>query len=233
MRALWIACLLALAALGYAWAAEVKVELTGGDVTGTIRGQGTANVVARVTNIGSREVNGLRIAVYYSAADVLPDDPDAADWRIHEFIFEPPLQPDDSTTLRFSDENAAEYVLIEVRYISAGLGLTYNGRAAKLEHGLLDRDGVTYVATRDLIELIGGGLSYDSATYEVIIMRQGIEVRFKENSSKVKVDGETTTIENKVLSEDGRSLLPLADFCGLLGVSVEHDSALNLIKLSD
>jgi hypothetical protein len=225
--------LLFLAAASPALAQEVTVELSGGEVSGTVRGQGTASVVARVTNIGGREVNGLRIAVFYSTTDILPADPESADWRIHEFVFEPPLKPDDSTNLRFTDDNAAEYVLIEVRYVSAGLGLAYNGRAAKLNSGLLDRDGVTYVATRDLVDLIGGGLSYDAETYEIVVVRQGIELRLKEGSSRVRVDGEATTIEHKVIAEDGSSFLPLADICPLLGLGVERDAALNMITLSD
>jgi hypothetical protein len=228
----WSLLVLMLAA-GPAIAQDVTVELTGGEVSGSVRGQGTASVVARVTNFGAREVHGLRIAVYYSASDVLPSDPESADWRIHEFVFEPPLKPDDSTSLRFSDDNAAEYVLIEVRYVSAGLGLSYNGRDARLKAGLLERDGLTYVATRDLVDLIGGGLSYDGETYEIVIVRQGIELRLKEGSSRVRVDGEAATIEHQVLSEDGTSFLPVADVCPLLGLSVEHDAALNMIKLGD
>lgn len=233
MRMLIALGVLLLAGTQAVLAQEVLVELAGGEVTGTVRGQGTASVVATVTNIGAREVDGLRIAVYYSTRDVLPSDPESADWRIHEFIFEPPLKPDDSTSLRFSDDNAAEYVLIEVRYVSAGLGLAYNGRAASLEAGLLDRDGVTYAATRDLVSLIGGGLSYDSSTYEIVILRQGIELRLKEGSNRVKVDGVAATIEHRVIEDNGRSFLPVADVCPLLGVGVEHDASLNLIKLSD
>jgi hypothetical protein len=233
MRKLIVVGLVLLAATRVALAQDVLVELSGGEVTGSVRGQGTASVVATVTNTGARDVEGLRIAVYYSTRDVLPADPESADWRIHEFVFEPPLKPDDSTALRFSDDNAAEYVLIEVRYVAAGLGLAYNGRAAKLDSGLLERDGATYVATRDLVNLIGGGLSYDSATYEVMIQRQGIEVRFKEGSNRVKVNSEPATIEHKVISEGGSSFLPLMDICPLLGLSVERDLTVNLIKLSD
>lgn len=233
MRKLIVLGLVLLAATRVALAQDVQVELSGGEVTGSVRGQGTANVVATVTNSGTRDVEGLRIAVYYSTSDVLPADPESADWRIHEFVFEPPLKPDDSTTLRFSDADAAEYVLIEVRYVAAGLGLAYNGRAAQLKSGLLERDGTTYVATRDLVDLIGGGLSYDSDTYEIVILRQGTELRFKEGSDRVKVDGTPATLEHKVISEGGSSFLPLGDICPLLGVNVERDQSVNLIKLSD
>ena len=228
-----LAMLMLLLATGTVLAEDVTVELTGGEIAGEVRGQGTASVIATVTNDGSREVYGVRIAAYYSTVNMPPSDPEAADWRIHEFVFEPPLAPTHSVTLRFSDENAGEYVLLEVRYVSAGLGLSYNGRLARLESALQEHDGTAYVATRDLIGLIGGGISYDAATYEVVIMRQGIELRFKEGSRKVKVDGADTTIEHEVRSEDGSSFLPVSDICPLLGVSVVHDPALNMIQLSD
>lgn len=233
MRPMLLAILLVLLGTSIALAEDVTVELTGGEITGEVRGQGTASVIATVTNDGSREVYGVRLAAYYSTVNMPPSDAEAADWRIHEFVFEPPLAPTHSVTLRFSDENAGEYVLLEVRYVSAGLGLSYNGRLAQLESALQEHDGTTYVATRDLISLIGGGISYDAATYEVVIIREGIELRFKEGSRKVKVDGAAATIEHEVRSDDGRSLLPLSDIGPLLGVSVVHDPALNVILLSD
>jgi len=229
---LLIVALLA-ALIAPAWAGDVEIELTGGNVEGTVRGQGTATVEARVTNVSEREIQGLRIAVYYSTVDLAPADPDSADWRIHEFVFEPPLKPGDGTTLRFSDENAAEYILIEERYVLAGAGMTYNGQPVSFESGLEERDGVKYVATRDLVNVIGGSLSYDAATYEVVILRQGIEVRFKENSDRVKVDGQAQTMDSKVISIDGSSYLPLLEFCPLVGVDVMHDAAFDLITLTD
>lgn len=226
-----VAAAAVLMSAGAARAADVGLTLIGGEVTGKARGQGVASVVAEVANFAGRELLGLRLAAYYSAVDVLPGD--AADWRVHEFVFEPPLAPGDSTTLRFSDDNAAEYVLLEVRHTQFGRGLSFEGRVAMLEYGLLDDDGVTYVATRDLMNLIGGGISYDSETYEVVLERRGVELRFKERASKVKVDGTAQAIEHKILEVDGRSYLPLKDFAALFGLSLTHDTALNLLVLSE
>lgn len=233
MRIFAVAALFVLFMALPALAAEVDVLLTGGDVTGAVRGQGTADVSARVTNTGSREVTGLRIAVYYSTVDLPPANPDTADWRIHEFIFEPPLQPGKSTTLRFKDEDAAEYVLIEVRFAATGMELSYNDRSASLEYPLEDRGGVTYIASRDLVGLVGGGLSYDGATFEVVLQRDGIELRFKGNTRVLKVNGQRTELAGEIIEIDGRSFLPLEEFCSQLNIAVEHDTAAKLIKLSD
>jgi hypothetical protein len=225
--------LLTLVTATAALAADVSVELAGGEVAGAVSGQGTASVVVDVTNNGLRDVTGLRIAAYYSTVNAPPVDPETAGWRIHEFVFDPPLAPGQSITVRFRDENAAEYVLLESRFVVEGGGIIYNGRTGVLEHGLRERSGVTYIATRDLIDLIGGGISYDAASYEVVIERQGVEVRFKEGHKQVKVNGQVSTFDHAIVEIDGRSLLPLVEFCGLLGITVEHDTAVGLFTLSD
>lgn len=228
-----ILLLLMLVGTTAALAADVSVEMVGGEVTGAISGQGTASVVVEVTNNGLRDVTGLRIAAYYSTVNAPPVDPETADWRIHEFIFDPPLAPEQSIAVRFRDENAADYVLLEARFVVEGGGIVYNGRAGVLEHGLKERSGVTYIATRDLIDLVGGGISYDAASYEIVIERQGVEVRFKEDKKQFKVDGQAGTLEHAVIEIDGRSFLPLAEFCAVLGITVEHDAAVDLFTLSD
>jgi hypothetical protein len=216
-----------------AFAADVSVELVGGEVSGAVSGQGTASVVVDVTNDGLRDVTGLRIAAYYSTLDAPPVDPETADWRIHEFIFDPPLAPEQSITVRFRDENAAEYVLLEARFVVEGGGIIYNGRTGVLEHGLKERSGVTFIATRDLIDLVGGGISYDAASYEVVIERQGVEVRFTEGRKQVKVNGQDSALDHAIVEIDSRSFLPLVEFCGLLGITIERDAAVDLFTLSD
>ena len=97
-----------------ALAADVEVRLAGGSVTGEVRGQGTATVEAQVMNHGASALLGVRLGVYYSVTDAAPGP--GADWREHEFVFEPPLAPGESTTLSFTDESAAEFIALEVRY---------------------------------------------------------------------------------------------------------------------
>jgi len=229
---LGLAALLAIGGqLGVAAASDLELAFISGEVTGSTPGKGAASVTARVENTGSRDLLGLRIGVYYSAVNEIPDDD--AQWRPHEFVFEPPLKPGKSTTLRFVDENAAEYIMLRVERVQCETGISFNGKVAQLEYGLEERDGVTYIATRDLMNLIGGGISYDAESYMVVLERKGVEVRFKESESRVLLDGQRTSIEHPVLEIDGRSFLPLADFASLLGVSVSRDSAMNLIVLSE
>jgi len=230
MRTLTVILLCLLATVSTAFAAGLEVTLTGGDVTGDVRGQGTASVEALAVNTGSSEVTGVRIAVYYSTQDLEPANPDTADWRIHEFIFEPPLQPGKSTKLMFTDEDAAEYVLIEVRYVASGLSLSYNGTPATLDYPMEFQGGVHYIATRDLVNLVGGSLGYDNSTYEVTLNRAGIELRFKGGS--VKINGHNVGLQNPVIEVDGRTFVPLKEFCRHLDIGVTHSTGTNQIILS-
>jgi len=230
MRALILASSFLLPALALAQG-DVTVTLTGGDVRGKVKGQGKATVVARVENNGDRELNGVRIAAYYSPTDALPGDD--ATWRVHEFVFEPPLLPGNSTTLKFSDENAYEYVLLQVRNAQYGRTLSFNGKAARLEQPLSEKDGVLYISTRDLMNTIGGGISYDAKTYMIVLERRGVSVRVQPKLKYVLVGETRAPLAHPVIEVDGHSLLPLAEIAALFGLSVTEDSELNMVELSE
>jgi hypothetical protein len=210
---------------------DVMVTLTGGDVRGKVKGQGKATVVARVENLSGRELNGVRIAAYYSANDALPGDD--ATWRVHEFVFEPPLLPGNSTTLKFSDTDAFEYVLLQVRNAQYGRGLSFNGKAVRLAGPLSERDGVLYISTRDLMNTVGGGISYDAKTYMIVLERRGVSVRVQPKLKYALVGETQAPLAHPVIEVDGHSLLPLRDIAALFGLSVTEDSELNLVELSE
>lgn len=231
-----------------AWAQGAQIQLTGGTVTGKARGQGTATVEARITNTGSAALLGVRIGTFYSTADV-PPGPNA-DWRIHEFVFEPALQPGQGVALSFTDENAAEYIALEVRYAhfadspialdtgaDAGGGLEpgvyFSGFKASLEHELINDSGTKYIAARDLVSIVGGNLGYDSATFEITYERNGRQLRFKTSERFVDVDGYEMRLAHKVKDIDGRSYLPLLDFAPLLGLKATEDGAVIQLEERD
>jgi len=210
---------------------DVSVTLTGGDVRGKVKGRGKATVVARVENHSGRELTGVRIAAYYSPTDAQPGD--NATWRVHEFVFEPPLLPDNSTTLKFSDDNAYEYVLLEVRSPQYGRGLSFNGKAVRLAGPLSEKDGVLYISTRDLMNAIGGGISYDAKTYMIVLERRGASVKVQAKLKYALVGETRAPLAHSVIELDGHSLLPLTDIAALFGISVTEDTDLNLVELSE
>lgn len=210
---------------------EVSVTLTGGEVAGKVRGMGKATVQARVENLGTRALNGIRIEAFYSTTDVMPDQ--YAVWHPHEFIFEPPLPPGESTLLNFSDEQAAEYILIEVRSTLFALGLSYNGTVADLNLALPERRGVVFISTRDFAGLIGAEVEYDEPTQQIVVATEGIEAVFTVGSLAAEINGRQTVLNGAVFELNGVSYLPLLDAATAFGLTATVDRPLNLVMLND
>jgi hypothetical protein len=228
----YLAPLLLLIALipGLAFADDftsVELTLAGGEVVGKQQGLGTATVAVKVKNNGDRTLEGIRIAVFYSQIDSTPQP--GADWRIHEFVFEPPLIPGGTSTLRFKDENAAEYVLLEARRLKFTAGLRYAGKLASLKQPLLTQEGSTFIALRDLVDIVGGGLSADKAG--LTVERGGHELKLGQTAATL--DGAPQTLTRLLLEVNGRAYIALEDAARLLGLTMTRDGALDLIELQD
>lgn len=228
-----ILSVLAMLSVGPVFAAVdgVSASLVGGEVKGAVKGEGKASVRASVSNLSGRELRSVVLGVYYSAVDA-PPAPDAL-WRQHAFEFDPPLSPGKSVTVRFSDDDAFEYIALDVQGARFGPGLSFNGEIAPLEQPLSLRDGVYYIATRDLMDVIGGGISYDAKTYMVGLERGGIKIEVKPDLGYALVNGEQHPLEHPVLELDGRSLLPLAEVAALFGLSVSVDEGQELVLLEN
>jgi Copper amine oxidase N-terminal domain len=207
----------------------VSLTLTGGEVIGKQRGRGKASVVAEVENHGGRELKGIRVAAYYNNEDLLP--PDDAKWRVHEFVFEPPLRPGAATTLRFADDNAGEYILLEVRHVVHGRGVSFAGRSPALRDALVDQDGELYISTRDLLAIVGGKLSFDGKTGYVTLERGGNELRFKKGRYLAKLNGDDVDLKHLPLEIDNRSYISAEETARLLGLTPAWDAEQELLKL--
>jgi hypothetical protein len=209
--------------------ASVEVALESGEVVGRTLGLGTAEVTAKVTNRGERAVEGIRIAVYYSQIDTLPQP--GADWRVHEFVFEPPLKPGGVSTLKFKDDGAAEYILIETRRVKFAAAVRYNGKLAPLQFPLLTQGSDVYIAVRDLADALGAQLSTPAGA--IVLARGGRSVKVQGGSTAASVDGRSVTLTRGVLEVNGRAYLALEDAASLFGLTMTRDGALDLVELSD
>lgn len=235
-RSMRIALMLAAAVLLYAGPALAAVDgitarLAGGDVKGEVKGQGKATVRVAVDNTSSRPVRAVVLRVYYSSTDTKPGDD--AEWRLHGFEFDPPLSPGKSVVVKFSDNDAYEYVALDVQSTQFGLGVSYNGVVAQLGQPLSQRDGVYYIATRDMMSVIGGGISYDAATYMVALERGGVKMEIKPGLDYALVNGVKQPLAHPVVEVDGRSLLPLEDIAALFGLRVTVDEEQELVLLEE
>lgn len=226
-------CLLCLASLaGTARAGileEVRLEFVSGDVTGPVSGQGIATLTALVTNISDRDLNGVRIAAYYSPYDSFPEE--FAEWKLHEFVFEPPLKPGNSVSLSFQDEKAYEYIQLELRRALFDLRLVVNGKLLPSAGLIRIQDGAAYMQSRELVEIIGGDLHYDAEADRVNFSRGGYTLLYKNGRRSIDVNGERRALEFPVIELDGHTWVPLQGICQELGIDCKIDNTLNVLTL--
>jgi hypothetical protein len=208
---------------------EVRLEFVSGDVTGPIKGQGIATLTALVTNISDRNLNGVRIAAYYSPYDSFPEE--FAEWKLHEFVFEPPLKPGNSVSLSFQDEKAFEYIQLELRRALFDLRLVVNGKLLSSEGLIRIQDGAAYMQSRELVGIIGGDLHYDAEADRVNFSRGGYTLLYKNGRRSIDVNGERRALEHPVIDLDGHTWVPLEGICRELGISCTVDNTLNVLNL--
>lgn len=205
----------------------VEVLLTGGSLK-----SGRANVEAQITNKAQRQLLGLRIAAYYDPLDALPA-PDAQ-WRLHEFVLEPGLAPGASAMLSFTDNNAAQYVLLRCVLARFSLAISVDG-AAELaaQYELLEQDGQRYVAARDLADALGARLR-QATDKRVILDLPDLPAAlvYLPGSQELQLSGVRQQLSWPVLQLAGRSWLPLEESCLLLGFSAEYDYNANILRLA-
>ena len=206
---------LVLLASAHADTSGVEVTLASGEVVGKTRGIGTASVTAKVSNKTSRTLEGIRLAAFYSPVDVFPAAD--AEWRIHEFVFEPPLAAGATSTLEFTDDSAAQYIQLEARAVKYRPALRFDGADTDLQFPVVKREGTAYIALRDLADVAGGRITSDGGF--IVIDRQGVTIRLKPLTAQAQVDGKAKTLDNAVIDEAGRSYIALRDAATLLGLA--------------
>ncbi|MEZ5339724.1 MAG: stalk domain-containing protein [bacterium] len=209
---------------------EVRLEFISGDVTGDVRGQGTATVSARITNIGDRNLNGVRIAAYYSPYDTFPDE--FADWLLHEFLLEPPLRPGKSVVLQFQDPKAFEYIQLELRRANFDLRIVVNGEQLASEGLVRIEDGAAYMQSRDLVGIIGGELKYDAEADRVELRRGDRVLLYKDGRRSIDVNEERRALSHPVIQIEGRTWVPVESICRELEIECEIDHSLNVLTLT-
>jgi hypothetical protein len=210
---------------------DIELTLAGGEVVGSPRGSGVASVEAKVRNNGSRALRGIRIGVWFSATDQAP--PLDAQWRIREFVFEPPLKPGGVSTLRFSDEAGAEYVALLVRRAVFEAALSFGEGTALLHSGLSEREGAPFIAVRDLMELLGGKAGLDKGAGVVVLELGEESVRIKERSDIAISSAGTSQLEHALIEVEGRSYIELSDAARLLGLKLSYDNSVNLYAMTE
>jgi hypothetical protein len=84
-------------------------------------------------------------------------------------------------------------------------------------------DGTTYVPIRAVFENFGDGttVDWDSTEKAVLINYSGESLKLYTKTGEVSYKGNSTTLSNKPLLQNGRTLLPVRELCEMLGGTVD------------
>ncbi len=85
------------------------------------------------------------------------------------------------------------------------------------------KNGVSNVAIRAMVERVGLKLTYNGATKETIVMKDGNELRFKLNSKIYTVNGKATTMKGPAYQYKNTFMVPLTSITQALGIPYTVD----------
>ncbi|MFD1773076.1 copper amine oxidase N-terminal domain-containing protein [Paenibacillus rhizophilus] len=94
------------------------------------------------------------------------------------------------------------------------------------------KNGVSNVAIRAMVERVGLKLTYNGATKETIIMKDGNELRFKTNSKIYTVNGKATTMKGPAYQYKNTFMVPLTSITQALGIPYTVDNVQKRVILT-
>ncbi|QWU14801.1 Copper amine oxidase N-terminal domain-containing protein [Paenibacillus sophorae] len=94
------------------------------------------------------------------------------------------------------------------------------------------KNGVSNVAIRAMVERVGLKLTYNGATKETIIMKDGNELRFKTNSKIYTVNGRATTMKGPAYQYKNTFMVPLTSITQALGIPYTVDNVQKRVILT-
>lgn len=99
----------------------------------------------------------------------------------------------------------------------------FNNREADLEKHAFIRNGRTYITLTDLMRHIGGSIIWGPDDDQMMVYRNGVEVKVFPHSSTVYVNGVQTSLGYTTLRKQNRTYVPVRPFTELFGISTEWD----------
>lgn len=134
---------------------------------------------------------------------------------------EPPVnQPSVNEPAGTSNQAPNELVLM-----MNSANMYHNGKHYKAAQPMAVKNGVSYVSIRAMVERAGLKLTYDYGTKETIIYKDGSELRFKTDSSRYKVNGETRVMKGPAYQYKNTFMVPLTSITQALGIPYQVKQA--------
>ena len=95
----------------------------------------------------------------------------------------------------------------------------FNGRPGDLEVPAFFRKGLLYISLTDLIRHLGGQVIWHPRCRLIEVRRRGVTILLRQNTDAIVVNGVEVSLPGKTVVVKGRTCVPLARLCQLLGVA--------------
>lgn len=94
-------------------------------------------------------------------------------------------------------------------------------------------DGRTYIPVRKFSELLGSYVAWDSKTKQVLVVKDGIELKFFVNEKRVLYDNEVYYMDSPLKNIDGVTYAPVRFIAEALHYNVEWYKSTNTININE
>lgn len=91
----------------------------------------------------------------------------------------------------------------------------------------------TYIPVRKFSELLGSYVEWDSKTKQVLVVKDGVELKFVVNEKRVLYDNEVYYMDTPLINVNGVTYAPVRFIAEALRYNVEWDSSTNTININE
>lgn len=141
----------------------------------------------------------------------------------------------------YSEEELAQFtsaaeVIAQMYADAAVLGagsVIVKDNIIKLEAPAYIKGGRTIIPVREITQELGASVLYDPATQSVTVSKDGTDIIFTINSTKVLVDGVEQVLDAAAVITNGRTYVPLRFIAETFGLSVDFDEETGTIDIDE
>lgn len=111
--------------------------------------------------------------------------------------------------------------------------LYINGSKTNLDHAIIEFRSRTYLPLREIVQLLGGKVTWDQRAKTVTAEVEGREVVHQAATSQLAVNGRPFEMTVKSRNWNGTIMMPIRDFVKALGWNVKWEKQTGKIHLTD
>ncbi|WP_372632457.1 copper amine oxidase N-terminal domain-containing protein [Cohnella sp.] len=103
--------------------------------------------------------------------------------------------------------------------------IQYNGQTSKAVQPVTYKDGTNYIPLSTFAGLYGYSVSYDAATKESVVSKDGAEIRFAAGTARYTLNGEKRLAVGKLFTLKGSMMVPIRTWSEITGSLFEVNGA--------